>query len=405
MENFKNINNYFSPNEQEIKKMKLIQEYIRNEFAFIRMTNTMLDKSIIDASYYFRKILKDSGVIDYSNISSGEKIYKIATILIDSDFTDKRVSYYKPETKKGDPRTWVYGLKNYVDVGDLVYFTIFESKLLVIPLNLSEEIIKKTLSTKFKAQNLLDNEIVKELVNKLKLLKAKGWIKSINPTGSKIDPRDVGDTLERELGIKPNNLISADYKGEIELKSKIKTTKNKTSDTLFSCVPDWNKSKIKSSAEMILTYGYPCKNQEKYPDFIDLYVTVKNKANPQGLYLATEDSKEEIYQYHNIDKETCVWDYNSIEKKIKEKHPKTAWLVAETTKINDENYFRYVELEMTQNPLLSQFIMLINDGYLTFDWRGRVKSDGKNYKDKGHAFRLNPKYRNVLFGDLEKIEI
>lgn len=403
MENFKNINNYFSPNEQEIKKMKLIQEYIRNEFAFIRMTDTMLDKSIIDASYYFRKILKDSGVVDYSNISPGEKIYEIATILIDSDFIDKKVSYYKPETKKGDPRTWVYGLKNYVDVGDLVYFTIFESKLLVIPLNLSEDTLRNTLELKFKTQKLLDNEIVKELVEKLKQVKAKGWIKSVNPTASKIAPKDAGETLERELGIKPNNLISADYRGQIELKSKLKETKN--SDTLFSCVPDWNKSKVKSSAEMILTYGYPCKNQEKYPDFVDLYVTVKNTPNPQGLYLLPENDDEKLYQYHSLDGKTCVWDYEVIEKKIKEKHPKTAWVVVETTKIDGENYFKYVELEMTQNPLLSQFIILINDGYLTFDWRGRVKSDGTKYKDKGHAFRLNPKYRDVLFGDLEKIEI
>ncbi|MGL5000879.1 MAG: MvaI/BcnI family restriction endonuclease [Cetobacterium sp.] len=399
------INAYFSPNENEIEKIVLIQEYIRNEFICIRMTDTMLTKSIIDASYYLRKILKDTNIVDYLEINPGQKVYKIATILRENEYIEKKVNYYKPETKKGDPRIWIYGLKDFVKSGDLVYFTILESNLLVIPLNISEEIIKKTLSTKFKAQNLLDNEIVKELVNKLKILKAKGWIKSVNPTVSKIAPKDVGETLERELGIKPNNLISADYKGQIELKSKIKTTINKTSDTLFSCVPDWGKSRIKSSAEMILTYGYPCKNQEKYPNFIDLYVTVKNKANPQGLYLTTDDSKEQISQYHTTDKETCIWDYSSIEKKIKEKHPKTAWLVAETTKINNENYFRYVELEMTQNPLLSQFIMLINDGYLTFDWRGRVKSDGTKYKDKGHAFRLNPKYRNVLFGDLEKIEI
>lgn len=403
MQDFKKINTYFSPNEQELKKMKLIQEYIRNEFAFIRMTDTMLEKSIMDASYYLRKILKDANVINYLNISPDEKVYKKAVILSDNEFVEKKVSYYRPKTKNGDPRTWVYGLKNYVRTGDLVYFTTYQSKLLVIPLNLDEDTIRKTLELQFTTQKLLDNKIVKELVEKLKIVKAKGWIKSVNPTSLKIAPKDAGETLERELGIKPNNLISADYKGQIELKSKIRETKN--NDTLFSCVPNWSKSKIKSSAEMILTYGYPCKNQEKYPEFMDLYVTVKNKANPQGLYLLSEDEDEMLYQCHIADGITCVWDYEAIEKKIKEKHPKTAWVVAETKKINGENYFKYIELEMTQNPLLSQFIVLINDGYLTFDWRGRVKSDGTKYKDKGHAFRLNPKYRDVLFGDLEKIEI
>lgn len=403
MENFKNINTYFSPNEQEIKKIKLIQEYIRHEFAFIRMTDTMLDKSIIDASYYLRKILRESDIINYSNISPNEKIYKTAIILIDNEFIEKKVSYYRPKTKNGDPRTWIYGLKDYVKVGDLVYFTTHQSKLLVIPLNLDENIISKTLELQFTTQKLLDSKIVKELVEKLKIVKAKGWIKSVNPRSLSIAPKDAGETLERELGIEPNNLISADYRGQIELKSKLRGTR--TNDTLFSCVPNWNKSKIKSSANMILTYGYPCKNQEKYPGFVDLYVTVKNKPNPQGLYLLSEDGEEVLYQYHVLDGVTCIWDYETIEKKIKEKHPKTAWVVVEKKIINGENYFRYIELEMTQNPLLSQFIMLINDGYLTFDWRGRVKSNGTEYKDKGHAFRLNPKYRNILFGDLEKIEI
>lgn len=403
MQELKGINKYFIPNDLELEKIKLIQDYLRTEFSYIRLTPTMIDKSIIDASFHLRKVLKESEIVNFSDIKIGEKVLKKALILLQNKYLEKNVSYYRPKTKKGDPRFWIYNLKRHAQVGELVYFTIYEGKLLAIPLNIEKEELEKMMELKFKSQKLLDNEIVKELVDRLKELKSRGWIKSINPFSLKIDPRDAGETLERELGIKPNNLISADYQGEIEVKSKLKHAR--TSDTLFSCVPNWGKSKVKSSAEMILKYGYPCRKVEKYPDYIDLYVTVKEKPNPQGLYLVSDDEKEELYQYQINDGNICTWEYKHIEGKIKEKHPKTAWLVVETTKINNENYFKYIGLEMTQNPLISQFIMLINNGKLTFDWRGRIKKDGTGYDDKGHAFRLNPKYRNMLFGDLEKIEI
>lgn len=401
-DNYNRINSYFLPKEEEFKKINLIQNYLREEFAFIRMTETMLDKSIMDASYYLRKILKESNTIDYFTIEQGEKFIKNTFILSNRDFIKKTVSYYRPKTKKGDPRFWIYDLKKYCNVGDLIYFTIYDNKLLVIPLNKSYEQLKLDLETKFKLQSLLDLEIVKEFIEKLKVIKNSGWVKSINPIG-KVVPKDVGETIEAKFGIKPNNLTSPDYKGEIEMKSKL--YKSKTVDTLFSCVPNWSKSLIKSSREMILMYGYPSRNQEKYPNFIDLYVTVGKNSNPQGLSLLIDEEKEEIHQKHKRDGITCMWDYDEIKSKINEKHPKTAWIVADHKIINGENYFKYTGLEITQKPLLSQFMLLINEGHLTFDWRGRVRKDGTGYKDKGHPFRLKPKYRSSLFGELEKIDL
>ncbi len=396
------LNNHFIRTKTELKKINLIQEYLREEFTVIRMTNTMLEKSIIDVSNYLRRILKNKNIVDYSKIKQGEKLEKFVLILHDEELIKKNVSYYKPKTKKGDPRFWVYGLKKYCYVGDLIYFTVYNNKLLVIPLNKDLRDLELDLEANFESQSLLDLDIINELIDELREIKESGWIKSINPFG-KVNPRDVGDTLEFKLKIPTNNLISPDYKGKIEIKSKLKN-KN-TNDTLFSCVPNWSKSPIKSSSEMILTYGYPCRNQKKYPNFRDLYVTVTETPNRQGLYLSTENEKEELYQNHEEDGITCIWDYSNIERRIKEKHPKTAWVLAEYTKIKGKNYFRYTELEITQKPLLSQFILLINDGYLTFDWRGRVKEDGAGYKDKGHAFRLNPKYRSFLFGELEKVKL
>ena len=118
-----------------------------------------------------------------------------------------------------------------------------------------------------------------KLYEQLLLIKNKGRILSVSPY--KNSPKDVGDTLERELGILPNSKIVADYKGQIELKAKREGSGTK--DSLFSMVPNWEKSYITSSNQMILTYGYPS-NKEKYEGYYDLYVTVNNRPNNQGLY-------------------------------------------------------------------------------------------------------------------------
>ncbi|SPY20943.1 Uncharacterised protein [Paenibacillus polymyxa] len=57
------MNPYFLPNVEEQIKIQLIQQYCRNEFALIRMTSTMLEKSIIDASGPLRTILKDNDTV------------------------------------------------------------------------------------------------------------------------------------------------------------------------------------------------------------------------------------------------------------------------------------------------------------------------------------------------------
>lgn len=397
----KTINKKFLPNEIELKKINLIQKYYRKEFALVRISKTMLNKSIIDASYLVRKILKEGNIIDYSKTKYPDKILKKAIILNCGELIENNVSYYRPKTKSGDPRFWIYKFKAFVKIGELVYFTVFNQKLLAIPLKFDIKILENDLKKYFEIITSEEERLMEELIGKIKDIKEKGWIKSVSPFRKNF--KDVGDTLEKALGIDPNNLISADYKGKIELKTKLKSANTKT--TLFSCVPNWSKSKIKSSNEMILKYGYPTKKVEKYPNFIDLYVTVNNNSNNQGLYLEPEDKKEYLYQNHKIDGETCIWEYKTIEERIKLKHPKTAWILAEEKIINDEYYFKYTNLQITQNPLLSQFILLITHGKIVFDWRGRVRKDGTGYKDKGHAFRIDSKSKELLFGESKIINL
>lgn len=389
------MNIYFKPNDDENLMIQIIHKYLRNDFCLIRMTSTMLKKSIIDASGIFRKILKDNNVVDYKYIIQGRegKIIK-KSILLCNDYIDKSISFYRPNTKEGDPRFWIYGLKDYLQTGDLIYITIWNSRVVIIPLVkiLFSETIIETIFGKSD-----DEKILLEVKNKMTIIKEKGWIKSVGIKNGGNSPKDVGETLEHAMGIKTNNLISADYKGQIELKTK--RISSKTNDTLFCLVPNWEISKVKSASDLILKYGYM---SSKYKNYIDLYVTVSNKINNQGLYLGIDDENNIVFQNcykDNYIEEVCKWKYDNLKKRLIIKHPRTIWVIAEEKIINNEKYFKYTKVQYTKNPIFTQFLYLIQEGIITYDWRGRVKIDSTQYRDKGHAFRIKPKNRNLLFDD------
>lgn len=399
------MNPIFLPNEEEEDLIKIIHKYNRNEFALIRMTETMMKKSIIDASYEIREILKLYGIIDYKNIEKGQKEIRDAVVLLEDGELIKKVSYYRPETKNGDPRFWIYRLKSYIREGKLLYLTVLDNKLLAILLNGKSQDFEAIIKRKFMLSlDEKDENVFTELISKIKDIKNSGWILSVSP--HKRNSKDMGETFEKVLGIAPNNLITPDYKGKIEIKTK--DSKVNTKDTLFNCVPNWGKSKIKSFGEIALKYGYPTRKPEKYPEFIDLYVTVSNKPNNQGLVLEVNEEDEVLEQFYKNEimiEEICKWDFQLLRTKLLEKHPKTAWIIGESTEINGEIHFRYTALQISKEPIFTEFLMLIENGRIVYDWRGRVRSDGTKPKDKGHAFRIEPRYKKELFGEIKRIEI
>lgn len=392
------MNPYFLPNEEEQKKIQLIQQYCRNEFTLIRMTATMLEKSIIDASGPLRTILRDNDIVNYDNVLQGTeyKILKDSHVFLNSDIVNMKTSFYRPNTKLGDPRIWIYDFKKYISTGTLIYFTSFQGNLVVIPLITRESL--EILCPQYFGGND-DYLILEELMQRLSII-SNQWIKSISPFKS--SPKDVGETLENCLGISPNSIAQADFKGAIELKCKRAGGGNL--DTLFSMVPNWDISALKSSTDIMLTYGYP---SNKYSGFYDLYVTVSNTPNNQGLFLGADDEEQIIYQRSKINgiiNEVCSWEYSAVKQKLQEKHPKTAWLVAEEKVINGEIHFNYNQIQLTQRPIFSQFTTLINQGIVTYDWRGRVRTDRTGYKDKGHCYRISPRNRGLLFGQTSDVE-
>lgn len=388
----------FMPNNNEELMISKIIKKSGTEFVLIRLTDTMLKKSIVDASRAFRQLLSENSIVDYESLIPGRDKLVIRASMLTLREDEVKVSLYRPKTKKGDPRFCVYGMRSLLRSGDMIFITVYKGNLVIIPLVnrfFSEEI----LTHYFKVEA---NPIKDELIELLRTLKSKGPVKSVSP--EKRNPKDVGDTLEREIGLLPNSNIIADYKGAIELKAKRKGFNTK--DTLFSMVPDWKLSSINSSNEMILTYGYP---SNKYQGYQDLFVAVNNKANNQGLYLVVDEEEGYLHQMHQ-DKsgkitDTCIWNLEELKKRFYSKHPETMWVVAEETIMDNEIYFVFDSIEYTRAPVFSSFLLLISKGIVTYDWRGRVRLNGSGYKDKGHCFRVLPKNRNLLFGEIEIINI
>ncbi|UQZ76199.1 hypothetical protein C2I17_17450 [Niallia circulans] len=392
------MNSYFLPNEAENELMMQIQKYCRNDFALIRMTRTMLDKSIMDASDSIRNLLKSYDIVNYLQIEQGEKEFKQVHIISDQGIIEKKGSFYRPKTKKGDPRFWIYNFSIFVNVGELVYLTVHDSRLVIIPL-VNYPNFEKSISTYFGVD--VAQEVIDELFDLMSNVKKRGWIKSVSPY--KRSPKDVGDTLEEALGIKVNNLVSADFKGYIEVKGK--RVKAKTKDTLFSMVPNWDISYLKSSTDIMLEYGYPSK---RYEGYIDLYVTVNNNPNNQGLYIEVDEESEKVHQksyLSGIESDVCSWRFDDIKNRLNEKHPNTLWVLAEEEVINGMIHFKYTKIQFSRRPIFSQFLTLLQQGIITYDWRGRVKPDRTGYKDKGHCFRLVPSQRKLLFGEISDVEL
>lgn len=390
----------FLPNENELNLISIITKYYRNDYILLRFTPTMLKKSIIDASGSIRSLLKNNNIVDYDGLTPGKDKLVWDGFIITNDITPEKLSFYRPKTKKGDPRFWIYNFKQVIRDSEMIYLTIFNNAVCIIPLvesQFNENVIRKFFMS---AQ---DDSDLNECLSLLKNIMHQN-ILSVSPYKSYA--KDVGDTLEKCLNIKPNSDKHADFKDKIEIKGKRKGKNSK--DTLFSMVPNWNISNIKSSPEMILTYGYTS-TKEKYSGYVDLFVTVSNKPNNQGLYLYVDDENEVLIQKH-IDTngtitDSCIWTFNELKERLNLKHPETLWVLAEETTVAGKIHFKYESIERTKSPIFNSFLLLISQSIITFDWRGRIKSDGTGYKDKGHCFRLKPKYRNLLFGELEKLDL
>lgn len=391
------MNPYFIPTEKEGLLIDRINEINNNEFALIRMTETMLKKSTIDASELFRVILKKYRIVDYTELVPGEtKLLKKAIVIHNSNY-QRIVSYYRPKSKEGDPRFWVYKLQGIVHVGTLIYFTILEDTLIVIPL-VETSNLENNLRKIFPNSDL-ESSVLILLKSKLLEIKKQKFIKSVS--GASNAPKDVGETLEKFMGVPINNLKTPDFMGHIEIKSKREQAG--TLDSLFSRVPEWDISKYKSVYDIVNRFGYINEGDTVKR----LYNDIKSTPNRQGLYLAPNDQESILYQKYlkeMEEDEVCAWNYATIKTQLEIKHPTTLWVEAKPHIKYGEYYFEYLSFELSSRPLFSQFITLIRRDKIIYDWKSRIKSTGKGVRNHGPGFRIKPIDKKLLFKNIISLE-
>lgn len=99
----------------EEKRIQALTQHLV-EMTYLELTETGLKKSIMDATVIVRQYLLDEGIHNYNNQGQGEEHKKIikANIITDDSIIQTKASLYRPKTKMGDPRIWIYKLNKFV---------------------------------------------------------------------------------------------------------------------------------------------------------------------------------------------------------------------------------------------------------------------------------------------------
>ena len=372
----------------------------RIEFATIQITDTGYEKGILDATAPVRAYFKEHGVHDYELQTQGDKVIKRAAIITEISLFETSCSLYRPKTKNGDPRMWVYRSKDLILPDNIFSLIAFNDILYIINLSLIDIEKAYSLSIQTPLKDLINSistiqsSISDELLGLIKD-KMSDWL----PTPILADT-GVGRSVEHYLGIPMNPSKLPDYKG-IELKSKRQNTNVR--NTLFTQTPDWDLSKFKSAREICAKYGY-----DQHSDGVNrLHVTLsalRPNAQHLGLNVNQNSNLLEANEY-TLDmcdgkypkvSDVVVWQLLNLHKRLVTKHHETFWINVDTMVRNGVEHFRVKQIEHTKNPIVSQFDTLLEQGQITVDFLLCRRSGGDTY-----SFKIQGKARNLLFPQSE----
>ena len=360
-------------------------------------TATGLEKSILDATAPVRRYMHDHGIHDYELQGQGAKehgVYIETELLTSGLVIPSKGSLYRPKTKSGDSRIWFKALPEICEPNDIIVVIAYLGRLYVFNLTkcplesllsaesgspikeLIEEISNKEASTSL------------ELLSKLKEIASRGLIPA-----ETIGDTAIGRTLETALGIAINSSKEPDYKG-IELKSYRRTSAGRANrKNLFAQVPTWSISKLKSSREILDTFGYPAGEDFK------LYCTVSTQSrNSQGLMLKLDQDKDILFENSDRQelKDFVAWEMDILRQRLKEKHNETFWVAAESVRKNGQEFFQYKKVLHTKKPIVSQFDILLDQGDITLDHLIKRNAKGK-VSEKGPLFKIAHSSIEMLF--------
>jgi hypothetical protein len=123
-----------SKSDTPVDRVKSELSILGIEAAFLAPTQVSLNNSIIDAHSDFRRFLTENKIHDFDAQAKGSSNKKILPIsLIEKDCIKKSsISLYRPETRGGDPRLWISGLKKYAQPSNLLAVFAKNGELYVV---------------------------------------------------------------------------------------------------------------------------------------------------------------------------------------------------------------------------------------------------------------------------------
>lgn len=361
------------------------------EFTLVQLTATGLKKGIMDATAPMRTFFLEKGVHNYEEQLQGQEHKQtVKTIILDGiNSKETTTSLYRPVTKKGDPRLWIYGLKQYTKTDDIHAICILNGQFYVINITTcdveatflasQQSLLKDVVNEFYRASSSVSDELLDFFKRN-----SNTWFESevLADTG-------IGRTIESMLGIPQNSNKTPDYKG-IELKSH-RDKRSSTKNVLFTQTPNWNLSKLKSGREIIANYGYDCGDRRlTYQNTVQC-----NQPNAQGLGLNLELVKEmlELKHYGERVDDVAVWALRRLHGRLSEKHHETFWITVNNEIHDGREYFRYTSIEHTRNPIIPQFDILLDAGIITVDLLlCRPSGHGDTY-----SFKIKKKGMPLLF--------
>ena len=382
----------FTAFEQENLKF-LINHNVK--FTQVEVTPTGLKKGILDSTAPMRAYFMENAIHNYADQLQGQEhkaLYK-AAILTESKIKNTTASFYRPNTKKGDPRMWIYGFSSFTEGNDIHILFKFEETLFTINITRIDiekcynSVITTPLQDVLKAISQEGSAVSLELLNKFRSVSGQ-WFES----EVKADT-GIGRTIESFLGISMNSDKTPDYKG-IELKSHREKRSSKK-NVLFTQTPDWDISVLKSGRGIVAKYGYLTEDGKK---------TYQNTAqcappNSQGLFLNVNQPEALLELQAQKSKvkveDVAVWRLLKLHQRLTTKHHETFWIEVENAIHDNKEYFCYKQIEHTKNPNVGQFDVLLEQNIITVDLLlCRPSGNGDTY-----SFKIKKKGMPLLFPD------
>ncbi|MBM3844396.1 MAG: hypothetical protein FJ397_14245 [Verrucomicrobia bacterium] len=373
------------------------------EAGFVIPTPTAMDKSIMDATWPLREYFARTGFHDFRSQPKGTAAKRLRPLKFvePSGLVDSKVSLYRPETKDGDPRIWIYGLTAHAAAGDLIALLVNEGCLYAVNCSRHKLVAMfEDLSSflgRLAARLDTNAPAASELLKKLRGIGALGFVPSQRPGDT-----GIGFTLEALLGIAANSSRSPDYRG-IELKAGRMGIRTRAASsrhvTLFAKTPAWDQSPFSARAALE-TYGY----RDPKTNRLQLFCSVDAaQANSLGFLLEPRSETDQLVN-RNINRvgggeDVFLWLMDSVRQAFSQKHRETFWIGARAKTISGLEHFHFVEARHTRNPPLSSFERLLASGKICVDLTMSEKGE-RAVRDHGYLFRIYGSSFDELFPEV-----